>query len=298
MRERPSTIMAIYWLCCTIAVVSGCSSTPTSSTSEPLSEAAPVKGDTTFPEPRGIGEFLGFWTGALVSPLFGLGSMLRQDRFFHPRGIYFTARVEPAPGVRNYEDLARRLSGEALVRLSAGLWRTEHNYLPDVLGFTIRFQATPALKVPGPDVQDLLMVTARSPWTLIIDSFRTDQSSFLANPYTGLSPFVIDGEPGFEIRVLPHPEETSGDTRYDRIRHLVEKNRARFLLEVAAEDAPDEWHPVVVILLEEEEVEVNESELLFWPFRDGLGIEPQGFVHYLRAVPYVVSRFGRNVFSD
>ncbi|GAA3977202.1 hypothetical protein GCM10022278_37440 [Allohahella marinimesophila] len=40
------------------------------------------------------------------------------------------------------------------------------------------------------------MVTARSPWALIIDSFRTDQSSFLINPYFDASPLSTDGEAG------------------------------------------------------------------------------------------------------
>lgn len=249
------------------------------------------------PKPHSLAERLGFWTGALISPVFGIGSALRRDRVFHPKGVFFEASVVPATNPGRYAELARRLAGSALVRLSAGGWRKNRPLVPDVLGFTVRFKGE-SLEPEG--VQDLLLITARSPWTLVPDSLLTDRSNFLNNIYYGLSPFEVDGERDKQLRVIPRDAKGEGEDRYQRIINAVENGNARFDLQisnVANADSAADWETVASIVLRQQ-VESDEQEVLFYPFRDGQSINPQGFIHYLRAVPYLTSRYARRRFGD
>lgn len=246
-----------------------------------------------FPTTSGLREKMGLIAGTALSPLFLVGSALRDARFFHPRGLCFHAVVEPARAVQpGFETLASRLSGDALVRLSSALWREERN-LPNLLGLSIRFKAQPPLEKPTVVSQDLLTATARSPWTLAVDSVRTNQHDFLANRYYGMSPFEVDGLGSIQIRITPKPTTSMGEDRYQKLAYAVGTSEVRLLMEVLDRRTSSEWQPVVEIRLEKE-VDIDESKLQFWPFRNGLGIKPKGFVHFLRPMPYVASRFGRN----
>src|SRR5688500_14984361 len=95
----------------------------------------------TVNRPKRLSEVLGLWAGGMVAPLLTVGSLLRQARVLHPRGIYFRAKAEPAMDVdARFADLADALSkGDALMRLSAGFSRMRRGMLPDVLGVALRF---------------------------------------------------------------------------------------------------------------------------------------------------------------
>src|SRR5690606_25063454 len=74
-------------------------------------------GRDMFPPTSGLKETLGAAIGTAMAPLFAIGSALRNARFFHPHGVCFHATVKPAKTVqRHYLPLAKRLSGDALVR--------------------------------------------------------------------------------------------------------------------------------------------------------------------------------------
>src|SRR5690606_23365829 len=109
---------------------------------------------------------------------------------FHPRGVCFVARTTPARTLAPpLEGLAQRLTGPTLLRLSAGLWRQEQTRLPDLLGCAVRFQAGPPWETVTEATQDLLLATARTPWTLALDALKTNQSDFLDNNYFAIAPF-------------------------------------------------------------------------------------------------------------
>lgn len=248
------------------------------------------------PSPQSASEWAGLLMGAAMAPMFGLGSLIRRGRFFHPRGICFLARVSPVETPRELTPLATRLSGTALVRLSAGAWRKNHRCLPDVLGFAIRFGVLPPEDIIHENTQDLLTASARRLWTLLPDSLRTQRASFMSNRYRGMSSFEIDHRPGCLIAIQPLEPDGNGEDRFERIRNAAASGHARFALEVMLCKRAGQWHPVATIDLLEEVV-VTEEELLFTPFNAQLGIRPQGFIHFLRYFPYRASRAGRTLAS-
>lgn len=64
------------------------------------------------------------WLGRAASPLISLGNSIRESRVFQPSGICFHALVTPKRGLpSHFRNLANRLSGDALVRLSGGCGR-------------------------------------------------------------------------------------------------------------------------------------------------------------------------------
>lgn len=245
------------------------------------------------PKTTGLREKAGLVTGTALSPLFLIGSSLRGAKFFHPRGVCFHASVRPARALEpELEAMSQRLSGEALVRFSSALWREEHSLLPNLLGFSIRFKARPPMEVPVDDAQDLLTVSARKLWTLGLDSLRTNQHDFLMNRYYGLSPFEAEGRSSVYFRITPRLQPSHGENRYAKIAYAVENSKVALLLEVRDKEKHSNWKPLAEIQLERE-VTVDDSKLRFWPFRNGAGIRPKGFVHYLRPMPYIASWFGR-----
>src|SRR5690606_12988432 len=155
-----------------------------------------------------------------------------------------------------------RLSGDALMRFSAGLWWREQRLLPDLLGCAIRFQATPPWEQPGPDAQDLLLATAHAPWSFLLDGFRTRQDSFLHNLYYGISPSVAVGARDVLLRLSPRPWSSPGENRYERLRHALAEGMAHMRLELQTPEEPRTWQPLVDIQLQRE-VQVDGERLRF-----------------------------------
>ena len=244
-------------------------------------------------------ETLGLWTGAILSPLFGIASAFREASAFHPRGICFIAQVTPARTLAPpLADLAKRLSGQALLRHSAGLWRQDHRLVPDLLGCAIRFRATQPWETITEVNQDLLLATARSPWTLALDSIKTNTRDFLANDYFAMAPFSVGDWSDCRLRLRPKPAQVpnalvSGRDRHERLRAAVARNEAAFLLEILCPELAADWQPLVEIQLQQE-VAIDRETLRFNPFLNGQGLRPQGFIHYLRPLPYRVSQFSRS----
>lgn len=258
--------------------------------------SASKKNVVTVNRPERFSELLGLWTGSMLAPLLTVGSLLRQARVFHPRGIYFQAKVEPADGVDpQFADVAEGLSkGDALMRLSAGMSMMRRGLLPDVLGISMRFNASAnddfAVKA---GTQDLLLVTSKSALTLPIAPLRTNQHDFLDNLYYGMGDFEIADRKHMRMRLTPLRQSgSSGEDRYEMIRQAVESDIVEFVLETASCSEPEKWFPLVRIRLMNE-VELDDHKMSFWPFYTGQGIEPQGFVQYMRPVPYLSSQWAR-----
>jgi hypothetical protein len=257
---------------------------------------SPKENVVTVNRPERFSEVLGLWAGSMFAPILTVGSLIRQARVFHPRGIYFQAKVEPAENVDpQFADLADGLSkGDALMRLSAGMSRMRRGLLPDVLGVAVRFntKANADFEVQE-GTQDLLMATSRSVLTLPIAALRTNQNDFMANRYYGMGTFELGEQDCMRMRLTPLPQSVgAGEDRYAMIRDAVAIDEVPFLLETASISEPDKWYPLVRIRLLAE-VKIDDRRMSFWPFHTGQGIRPQGFIQYMRPVPYLSSQWAR-----
>ncbi|HEX2568969.1 MAG TPA: hypothetical protein VH877_05365 [Polyangia bacterium] len=246
-------------------------------------------------------EQLGTLVGALLAPLAGGASLLRHGRVLHPSGVTYRAEMEPIEQEGSVGEVARRLSGAALVRLSSALWK--HREWTDVLGVAIRLRATedPALVTSpqaAPGDQDLLLATIRRPWTMLLAPWTTQQHDFLANDYYGVSPFEVDGYGRVEWRLVtsrPGRPETGLD-RESRLERAVREGQAEMRLEMRplGSEMEHRWLPVVRVRLVERVV-LDQEALRFSPFLDGRGIRPYGFIHALRRATYAASQAGRQL---
>jgi hypothetical protein len=223
-------------------------------------------------------ERLGKLTGFLLAPWTGAVSALRHARMFHPEGTVWQARVTALRGP--FGELARRLEGEALVRLSTAWWRGGKEWI-DVLGIAVRI---------GP--QDLLFATIQHPWTMLLAPATTEQHDFLANDYFAVSPFDVDGVGRCKLRLVsPRPRGLHGD-REERLQEAVARGQAALRLEVKRLSGSEGWQPVAEIALAEP-ARVDQEALRFSPFRNGRGITPRGFVNMLRRGTYALSQLAR-----
>lgn len=255
---------------------------------------SPKENVITVTRPDRFSEVLGLWAGSMLAPILTVGSLLRQARIFHPRGIYFQAKVEPAKDVDpQFAELAEGLSkGDSLMRLSAGISRMRRGVMPDVLGVAVRFNtAADADFAVQEGTQDLLMVTSKTALSLPLAALRTNQRNFLANLYYGMGIFEFADQARMRLRLTPLQQfGGSGGDRYETIREAVAKDEIAFLLETASIAKPGEWFPLVRIQLLEE-VKLDDNKMSFWPFYTGQGIVPQGFIQYMRPVPYLSSQW-------
>ncbi len=233
--------------------------------------------------------WLGRAASLLLAPVTGGIAWLRAARMLHPVGVVVRAEVIPEPGLDpQLAAVADRLAGPALVRLSNAWWK--HREWPDALGVAVRLRssASPPSVRPEPGDQDLLFATIRRPFLLPIDPLRTDVHDFLANDFYGTSPFRVLGVGRARLRLRPvrSRDVLEGD-RDARLARAIEAGDASFALEAKRFGRP--WRRIVRIELGEE-IDLDQEELRFSPFRDGRGITPVGFVHGLRAATYAASR--------
>jgi hypothetical protein len=250
--------------------------------------------------PKRLSEVAGLWVGGVLAPIFAVGSLLRRGRVFHPRGVYFQAKVEIAEDVDPAVlEIAEGLAQEpALVRLSTGIYRTTRGALPDLLGLAIRFNVSPEAAFKAQDnSQDLLLLTSKRVLTLPLAMLRTNQRDFLANIYHGMSQFELGDLQNMRLRVVPLTKSgNSKADRYTKIRDAVLEGDVVFQLEAAAPSNPGRWSPLVQVHLQHE-VKIDDRATSFWPFRTGQDITPRGFVQFMRPIPYLASQRARAPFA-
>jgi hypothetical protein len=248
--------------------------------------------------PKRLSEILGLWMGSALAPAAAIGSALRGRRAFHPRGIYFRAEVDPSPDQGSpFVDLANGLAqGPALVRLSPGLYTSTQGTLPDVLGCAIRFNMDPNAPLDDSEAaQDVLLVTSQSVMMLPIAALLTNQRDFLANVYYGMSKFELPGQPNIALRLVPLSKSPQSNAdRFTKIRQAVADNNAVYRLDARVIGQSNQWTPVVTIYLQME-LPLDDRKTAYWPFLTGQDLRPQGFVQYLRPLPYLSSQWARGI---
>lgn len=230
--------------------------------------------------------------GRLLAPFADLGSWARGVRILHPRGMVYQAEVVPLAKAGTTGELAQRLRGEAMVRLSGAWWRGNREW-KDVLGCAVRF-----LPKGGDDAedrggeQDLLFATVRKPWTTLLAPFTTDAHDFLENDYYAVSPFEVAGVGRVKWRLITHRARTGGRNRWHKLERAVMQDLAAFRLELFHLDQDRGWEPVAEIRLKER-MTIDQETLRFSPFLNGRGIEPRGLIHGLRLATYRASQRAR-----
>jgi hypothetical protein len=228
--------------------------------------------------------------GAFLAPFFGIGSLARHARFFHPEGVCYRAEVAAAPGADPARaGLAERLGPAALARLSAAWWRGGKEW-PDALGVALRFQAVPGAP-PGPTDQDLLLATIPVPPLTPFAPLWTDVHDFLGNVYYGTAPFRVAGIGPARLRLRPRRPSQPGADRVARLEAAVRAGEAELDLELARSLLVP-YEPVATLRLIEP-LQIDQEALRFSPFRDGRGITPRGFIQGLRRAVYAASQLAR-----
>lgn len=262
-------------------------------------------------------EWLGRILGYFLAIFFGLISLIRRARVFHPDGVTYRAQIASItsfPHSFATQPLRKALRGEALVRFSGAWWRHRKSEFSgrreepkewlDLLGCAIRFtQRVDGSVKPRPQDQDLMFATLRSVWTLPFAPFATRPQDFLANHYYAVSPFEAPGfqRVKFRLRPMSFParfgeagffagRRALARNRVERLDFAVGARAARLWLEVQDQATRSrEWTPVVEIKLLER-VELDQEALRFGPFQSGRGIRPRGFIHAMRLASYEASQ--------
>lgn len=209
--------------------------------------------------------------------------------------------MEPIARAGALGTAAARLEGDALVRLSAALWRDTES-LPDVLGFAIRIHGPgPVHPEPEPGDQDILFATIRRPYTMFLGPFTTNPHSYLLNDYYATSPFDMEGVGRVRLRVVSPRDAASisprdsGEhelRRDEELDRAVDRGTAIFRLEAQPDKLGAAWEPVASIRLIVRAA-IDQSALRFWPFQADRGVVPRGFVHALRRGVYWASQLAR-----
>lgn len=240
-----------------------------------------------------IQEIIGRGLGWALSPWVFFASLIRGDRLFHPDGVVYRADVRPVAKEGPLGELAQRLAGTALVRLTGGVWPwPEGKDRPDLLGVAVRFRAggelTPSL-LPGD--QDLLFATAESLPGLALAPLRTDVGDFLNNEYSSILPFSLANVGDVYLRLVPRQRSPAGSDRHERLARAVQHDNAVLQLQLRVGAVGEAWIPVVLIDLRER-LPIDQDLLIFDPGTSAMGLEPQGLLQSMRPPLYAASQLG------
>jgi hypothetical protein len=240
---------------------------------------------------------IGRGIGVLAAPLTAIGSFVRGARVFHPDGVVYRADVRADVNQGALGDLARRLAGPALARLSGALRREKAGTSPrDIFGLALRFNAAPdAGPAPTARSQDLLLLSIEHLWQLPQGALLTKPRDFLANVYHAILPFRVDDLGVVKFRIVPEVDAVRGNEgtgRVERLDDAVRRGTAVLRLQVKGEEPGAEWKPLATVVLRER-VDIDQADLQFTPFHEGAGIEPVGFLQGLRWATYSGSQVGR-----
>lgn len=218
-----------------------------------------------------MSEMSGLVCGYPLGVLVGMISFIRGSRMFHPEGTVVQAEVKNIGEFDLFKE-------DAFIRFSSAWWK--HKEWRDVLGVAIRFS----------NEQDLLFASFKHPWQTPAGPFLTKYKSFFHNQYYAVCPFTFRNRQVI-FRLSPSTFVEGGKNRLESLeRNISEK--ATFLLEMKAEKDP--WKKIAEIKLLSK-LEMDQTELKFNPFLNGLGIYPKGFIHYLRVGVYRLGQFSRSI---
>jgi hypothetical protein len=193
-----------------------------------------------------------------------------------------------------HSELARGLSGHALVRLSGALFKRPIERF-EVLGLALRISDAPIVDArPRAHDQDLTFATIVSPLSMPIAPFTTRSDDFLANRYYAVAPFQVPGIGRMKLRLVPKEDTVRiprREPRADRLEADVRAGHATFVLQIRR-TLTRTWIPLATLTLTAV-ADVDQEALRFDPFRNGRGITPVGFVHAMRRSTYAASQAAR-----
>lgn len=246
-----------------------------------------------------IQETIGRALSALFAPFTFISSLVRGDRIFHPDGVVYRAEVKALAHEGPLGELAEKLAGTAIVRLSGGLWPwPQGERRPDVLGVSARFRtddtASPK-KQPGD--QDLLFVTARTLAGLALAPLRTRVDDYLDNDYYAILPFKLADVGEVYLRMMPEMRSPVGDDRNDRLARAVERGTAVLRMDLQIGSRKNPWIPLAALRLAEP-LKIDEDALTFDPSTSALGLVPYGVLQRSRPGAYGGSQAGRKLARD
>lgn len=219
-----------------------------------------------------VGKILGLPLGVIA---FGI-SFLRNARTFHPTGILAHCTV------KTFDNSPIRFHPYALARFTGAIWK-KNQVLPDVLGISFRFSEKPVTTTtPLQSDQDLLFASFRLAVQTPIAPFITKYQKFYLNTFYAVSPFQTENVYGkFSLNIR---EKNSEGSRMENMLFNI-REHATLLLRFNDEEVAE------ISLVEE--THLDQEELKFNPYRNGLGICPRGLIHALRIFVYPMSQSGR-----
>jgi hypothetical protein len=239
----------------------------------------------TFTERAGLalGYLLGLGTGAV--------SFLRRSRTFHPRGIALRADLRASGSEALSALVGGKLPRGALVRFSSALWKGVE--WPDVLGMAIRLtDADPISEKAQFRDQDLLFATVPAPIFTLVSPLWTRFWDFLGNLYYGVSPFELPDGRRVYLRARFEIALRNVDRQSTRTGRLLASLGTRIRIEMNPRRFGSTWTPFFELVLREP-IALDQEALRFSAFRNGLGVRPRGFIHFLRVGAYALSQSTR-----
>jgi len=231
-----------------------------------------------------ISELFGFILGYPLGLFFAAGSILRNSRVFHPRGLLFCGEIE------TYPESPVKFPPHALVRFSSAWWKNRE--WPDALGLAIRMSENMAHSAsPARGDTDLLFASFRKPWEIFLSPFTTDVTDFLSNNYFAISPFHISDNLKVDFMIDPSRGHRSGGSREEKLLGNVIGGKVvlRLMMKVRGQKT---WKMVARIIIHDES-QIDQEALRFFPFRTGGKFRPAGFLQHLRFGPYKMSQWVR-----
>ncbi|MEZ6184507.1 MAG: hypothetical protein R3F62_05780 [Planctomycetota bacterium] len=263
-------------------------------------------------EKTGLGTAIGDAVGDALAPAFALGTRIRRDRFFHPEGDVFRARVESLAPAK-FRATAQGMEGAALIRVGKGFFRNTA-WMPTLsLGMAIRFydpQAGGPPTTPRANDFDLLVVSWAERFNHLLwrTPFQTDTGDFFGNEYYPAIPYRVEGEEVW-VRVVPAEVESKGPSPLGKLLAATEAGEAVFYLEIQGEPErvktrrgtrpkPRVWTRLAKITFEEQLADFDQDALHYSPGMAGRGFEPTGLVTRIRRPVYRASQDVREGLVD
>lgn len=239
-----------------------------------------------------IGEDLGLSLGKVLSRAAYLGSAFREARVFHPEGQILRGDAKVDCTNEGLRDFARSLVGPTLIRFSAAVWKDNESDF-DLLGCALRFGWDPKNPLDDTSVQDLLLATFKSLAKLPFATLTTRTHHYLDNCFYSATPYQLLDLRGAEFRVTcESPLIKPMRSRAANLAKAIESNAACVLLEIKHKSLKDEWTRILNIQLIEQ-VNLSQEKLYFSPFNSVKGIQPIGFINFIRKHTYASSSAGR-----